>query len=329
MSPVRPLQFSVSTEKEPHLERARAILKAHPEIKALCGHTPVTALFVLGLVAAQVGLAFALRDAPWWALLLTAWFVGAFLSHGLWVLIHECTHNLVFKAPPANALLQMFANLPILFPAAISFRKYHLIHHRYQGDLELDADLASPGEAKFVGNTFFGKAFWMLNFWAFQALRVQRLKRIPFLDGWYVANFALQIAFIAGSWALMGPRAVVYMFLASIFAIGLHPVGARWIQEHYLVKPDQETYSYYGPLNLVAFNVGYHNEHHDVMRVPWLRLPQVRKLAPEFYDTLHWHPSWVKLWLQFLFDPNLSLYSRMTRKPENQPVLRDIVEKAA
>jgi sphingolipid delta-4 desaturase len=103
------------------------------------------------------------------------------------------------------------------------------------------------------------------------------------------------------------------MFLASIFAIGLHPLGARWIQEHFLVKAPQETYSYYGPLNWVAFNVGYHNEHHDVMRVPWTRLPQVRKLAPEFYDTLHYHTSWTALWLKFLFDPSLSLYSRMTR----------------
>lgn len=313
MSQSRPLEFARSTEKEPHLERARAILRAHPELKDLCGPTLVTAPFVLLLVGAQVALAWALRGSPWWALLATAWLVGAFIDHGLWVLIHECTHNLVFKSPRNNALLQMFANLPILFPAAISFRKYHLIHHRFQGDLEVDADLASPFEARLIGNTFLGKAFWMLNFWAFQALRVGRLKRVPFFDGWYAANLAVQVAFIGGSWALMGPRAVVYMFLASIFAIGLHPLGARWIQEHYLVKSPQETYSYYGPLNLVAFNVGFHNEHHDVMRVPWTRLPRVKQIAPEFYDSLHSHRSWTALWLKFLFDPSLSLYSRMTR----------------
>jgi sphingolipid delta-4 desaturase len=229
------------------------------------------------------------------------------------VLIHECTHNLVFKSPRMNTVLQLFANLPILFPAAISFRKYHLLHHRFQGDPELDADLASPLEAKLIGNSTFGKAFWMLFFWAFQASRVGRLKRIPFFDRWYVANLVTQVAFIAGVVYLLGWGALAFLFLSSIFSIGLHPVGARWIQEHYLVKPDQETYSYYGPYNVVAFNVGYHNEHHDVMRVPWLRLPQVRAIAPEFYENLHAHHSWTKLWLQFLFDPKLSLYSRMTR----------------
>lgn len=298
---------------EPHLERTRKMLVAHPELKALCGHTPSTALYVIGCVAAQVAVAFALRNQNFWWILGASWFFGAFVNHALWVLIHECTHNLVFKSPRNNAILQMVANFPILFPAAMSFRKYHLMHHRFQGDLELDADLASPGEAKLIGNTFFGKAFWMLNFWAFQALRVRRLHRIPFMDRWYAANLTLQIAFIGSMTFLTGGRGMLYLFLSSIFAIGLHPVGARWIQEHFLVKQDQETYSYYGPLNLLAFNVGFHNEHHDVMRVPWSRLPQVKAIAPEFYEKLHWHKSWTALWLKFLFDPKLSLYSRVTR----------------
>ena len=74
-----------------------------------------------------------------------------------------------------------------------------------------------------------------------------------------------------------GWTALGYLFLSSAFAIGLHPVGARWIQEHYLTFPgNQETFSYYGPMNVFALNVGYHNEHHDLMRVPWSRLPALK-----------------------------------------------------
>jgi len=124
------------------------------------------------------------------------------------------------------------------------------------------------------------------------------------------------VAFVVAVVHFMGWTALLYLFLSSAFAIGLHPVGARWIQEHYLTFPgSQETFSYYGPMNLLALNVGYHNEHHDLMRVPWTRLPRLKALAPELYQPLHSHRSWTALLLRFLFDPSLSLYSRVTRAP--------------
>ncbi len=46
---------------------------------------------------------------------------------------------------------------------------------------------------------------------------------------------------------------------------------------------------------------------------PWSNLPKVKATAPEFYENLVYHKSWTKLWLKFLFDPKLSLYSRMIR----------------
>jgi sphingolipid delta-4 desaturase len=47
--------------------------------------------------------------------------------------------------------------------------------------------------------------------------------------------------------------------------------------------------------------------------VPWIHLPKVKALAPEFYDHLHAHRSWTRVLLQFLFDPSIDLYSRITR----------------
>ena len=84
------------------------------------------------------------------------------------------------------------------------------------------------------------------------------------------------------------------------------------------MEGDQETYSYYGPLNFFALNVGYHNEHHDFPAIPWSNLPQVRAIAPEYYNTLHYHTSWFALWIQFLTDPKLSLYSRAERTLEGK-----------
>ncbi|HUK65726.1 MAG TPA: fatty acid desaturase [Anaeromyxobacteraceae bacterium] len=299
---------------EPHRARTKRLLGAHPEAKALCGHAPSSALYVIGLVALQIGIALLLRGRPLWLVFLVAYTIGAVANHALWVLIHECAHNLVFRGASANAGIAILANLPIVFPSAIAFRKYHLLHHAYQGQEDLDADLASPAEARLVGSSAWRKALWLLFFFAAQALRVGRLKRVRLVDGWYLTNAAVEVSFLVGLGLVGGPKALAYLFLASVFSIGLHPLGARWIQEHYLTFPgDQETFSYYGPMNRFAFNVGFHNEHHDLMRVPWSRLPDLRRMAPELYETLESHSSWTKLLLRFIFDPSLSLHSRAVR----------------
>jgi sphingolipid delta-4 desaturase len=102
-----------------------------------------------------------------------------------------------------------------------------------------------------------------------------------------------------------------------MFSIGLHPVGGRWIQEHYTYDFDQETFSYYGPINGLALNMGYHNEHHDLPSIPWNNLPKLRAIAPEFYGNLKYHSSWSRLVLQFIFDKRYSLYSRVERMKQN------------
>ena len=132
----------------------------------------------------------------------------------------------------------------------------------------------------------------------------------------------MQAALVFGLVVTFGWDPVKYLAISSLLAVGLHPLGARWIQEHYVFAPGQETYSYYGPLNTVAFNIGYHNEHHDLMTIPWSHLPRVRATAPEFYDHLHAHRSWTRLLLTFLGDSNVTLFNRIVRAPERDPQVR-------
>jgi len=305
---------------EPHLERTKKILQAHPEIRQLFGNTPTTALWILAIVGLQIAVAVGLAsaDAPWWAILAAAYTVGALCDHALWALIHDASHNMVFKAQWPNKVIQIIANFPIFFPGSISFRHYHLIHHRHQGEPTLDADLVSDTEARVAGRGPIGKAIWFLLFPIWQPLRLRTLD-VDFLDRWTAANILVQISFLAAMTAATGSWIpLVYFLLSGTFAVGLHPVGARWIQEHYILPEvadttRQETYSYYGPMNRLAFNVGFHNEHHDVMMVPWSRLPQVKAMAPEFYDSLVSHQSWTRLLFRFLFDRRMTLRSRVIR----------------
>ena len=313
-----PDEFAFSSAPEPHRNRTKEILRRHPEVRQLIGTNPVTLWWTVALVAFQLALAALVPRFSWWVVVAMAFCIGAFANHALFVVIHECAHKLVFRRKLPNILTAMFANLPLFVPGALSFQKYHLKHHAFQGIYELDADLPSRWEARLIGHSVVGKTLWLMLYPIFQALRPLRIREVPLFDRWTTANLLIQVGFNVAVYLVLGPKALVYLALSLFFSIGLHPLGARWIQRHYVTtEGDQETFSYYGFLNALTFNVGYHNEHHDFPSVPWNNLPRVRATAPEAYQDLSYHRSWTRLLFRFLFDPTLSLWSRVIRRNRN------------
>jgi sphingolipid delta-4 desaturase len=308
--------FFVSADDQPHPARTLAILKAHPEIRRLIGRNPWTAAIMLCVVGFQIAVAFAMGRLGleyWWAALLTAYCVGAFANHCLYVIVHDATHRLIFKSQAANYLVAILSDLPNLIPGAIGFSICHLAHHAHQGDYSADADLAGKWEARLIGNRWYAKALWLLFFPLFQLTRPMRLKDISVINRWSLFSLTACAVFNIALFRLFGANAVLYLGASMLFSIGLHPLGSRWIQEHFTLDPAQETGSYYGVMNRLALNVGYHNEHHDFPSVPWNRLPAIRELAPEFYKALTPSACWSFLWLRFIYDPRYSLYSRVLR----------------
>ena len=57
--------------------------------------------------------------------------------------------------------------------------------------------------------------------------------------------------------------------------------------------------------------------------MPWNHLPDIRKGAPEMYDSLVHHSSWTRLLLRFIFDPGICLLSRQTRTARGRVALND------
>ena len=151
-----------------------------------------------------------------WVVVLAAYIGGAFINHALFVMIHECTHHLLFKKKSLNLVSAIIANLPHTLPSAISFIRYHIKHHAFQGVHELDGDLPDYWEARLINHSFFGKALWLLFFPVFQAIRTIRLKEIKPIDGWIVANWIVQISFNVVIWMIFGPKA--FFFLLFYFS---------------------------------------------------------------------------------------------------------------
>lgn len=230
---------------------------------------------VLLMVILQVVTAYFMQNAGWLTILIVGYCWGGVINHSMTLAIHEIAHNLAFghSQPMKNRLLGMFGNLPLGVPYSIVFKKYHLEHHKYQGDDEFDVDIPSRIEAKLFTSTG-TKFLWVLLQPFFYAVRPLALRPKP-ITGLEVLNFTVQAVFDIMIVYFFGWRSLIYLASGTLLAMGLHPVAGHFISEHYMFKKGYETYSYYGPLNRITFNVGYHNEHHDFPNIPGSRLPDV------------------------------------------------------
>jgi sphingolipid delta-4 desaturase len=290
--------FEWSGRPELHAERRRQMLARHPEIKKLYGPCPRTKYICLGLVAAQLAAAYALRDAAWWWILVAAYTVGGVLNHALLLAIHELSHGLGFRKPKHNRLFAAFVNWPLGIPVSETFRYYHLLHHAHQGNAELDVDLPTQLERRLLRGRL-GKLLWLASQGPAYVLRslLAHPKKPTRAE---VVQFMVQVAFNLAVFELWGTKALAYLPLSSLVVMGLHPIAGHYVTEHHAFRGGQHTYSYYGPLNRISFNIGYHNEHHDFPYVPGSRLAALRRLAPEFYDSLLHHHSRSKTLWRFL-----------------------------
>ena len=244
-------------------------------MKKLMGHDPNLKFIVLGAVMFQMLMAYMVQDASWVTVIALAYCLGGTINHSMSLAIHEISHNLAFGhgKPLANRIIGFIAILPIGIPVSIAFRKYHLEHHRYQGDTEKDVDIPSEIEAKLFTNTV-TKFLWVILqpfFYTIRPLfmRPKPLEKLEFIN--MVLQFSVDFAIVY----FWGVKPLVYMIAGTLLATGLHPMAGHFISEHYMFKEGYETYSYYGPLNYLTFNVGYHNEHHDFPSIPGSRLPEV------------------------------------------------------
>jgi len=324
-----PVEFRYLYNDEPHATRRMEILKKYPEIKRLYGPDIRIFRWCIGLFTCQLSLAYfvvvhmkwGFRDGAFWLL---AWAIGGTLTQSMSLGMHELSHNLCFATPKYNEWLGMFLNCAQGIPAAVTFKRYHLEHHIYQGDDVMDTDLPVQIEVDIFGTNTFMKIIWMILQPLFYLLRPPLVCPKPFIfkEG---VNF-----FIVGAFNLLvthyfGIKIWAFNVFSGLLGMGLHPCAGHFIAEHYTFAEGQETYSYYGPLNYITFNVGYHNEHHDFPTIAGFRLPEVKAIAPEYYDErcktydgnkLVCYNSWCKVIFDYIFRSDIGPHSRIKRSRE-------------
>jgi len=334
------MDYEWTYTEEPHATRRDLILRDHPEIKKLYGHHPASKFYCAATVLCQVLLAYycSRPTNPWWQFFLLAYVVGGTCSHSLTLAIHEMSHHLFFKSQSSNVLYGFFANWPLVIPYSASFKKYHLEHHRMQGEDGIDTDIPTAFEGRFFRTPIL-KFLWVLFQPFFYAIRPLYINPKP-LEGRDFQNIISQAAFLIALYTWAGPVSFLYLICSTFFGLGLHPCAGHFIAEHYTTLSSQrgahrtgmtplksggekrgeklypdETFTYRGPLNMFSYNVGVHVAHHDFPFVSGLRLAEVEKAAPEYYEHLPVTTSWPGTIYHYIFS-EANPFDRVKRKSD-------------
>jgi sphingolipid 4-desaturase/C4-monooxygenase len=306
--------------KQQHIARKREILAKYPQIMDLHGPDIRLLPSILAITAAQIALSIyvAQHVTSWPLFVMLAYSIGGLLTHWLSLGNHELCHDLMCSWVEGNEILGVVANFAQAIPSFISFKKYHTDHHWFlneANDKHVDPDVPTEWEAQFF-TTPFRKLIWVILTPAFYTLRPLFVSpKAPGLKE--LLNVVAVIGFDAALVYYVGFKALFFNLLSLVLGMGLHPVAGHFMSEHYNLYGDedrQETYSYYGILNYVTFNVGYHVEHHDFPKISGFRLPRVTAIAPEYYQSQHPHYSWIKILKDFILEDSIGPKRRIIRE---------------
>jgi len=330
--------FEWTYTEEPHRTRRQVIKKAHPEVTKLFGPHPMSKYYCAATVFLQIACAVYCSQptTSWFQFVAIAYVIGGTCNHSLTLAIHEMSHNLFFKGAMNNVYYSYFANFPLVIPYSASFKKYHLEHHRMQGVDGVDTDIPTKFEGHFFTSPF-RKFLWVLFQPFFYAIRPLIVNPKP-LDQKDYMNLITQAIFLTGLYKVTGFSGIFYCLLATFFGLGFHPCAGHFIAEHYTnlsstsgehktgmtpikaggekrgetLYPD-ETFTYRGPLNMVSYNVGIHVAHHDFPNVSGLRLHELEKMCPEYYDHLPVTKSWPGTIYDYIMGPGCP-FDRVKRR---------------
>ena len=147
-------EFHFREEEEPHKLRKAAIMKKYgKEMNKLMFPEWRTKYIVVASVALQIAMSFIVRDWSWGPYLAAVYVVGATVNHSLFLAIHELSHNLGAKTIAGNKLIGFVANWPICIAYSVTFKPYHMAHHRNQGTDGIDTDIPTYLEAWMVSGS--------------------------------------------------------------------------------------------------------------------------------------------------------------------------------
>ncbi len=249
--------------------------------------------------------------SSFWILFAVTYIVSGTLNHSLFLAMHEVTHDLFFKSRTMNRVFSYIVNIPMGVPASGYFKIYHRSHHTDLGEPMVDTDIPSVLEGEIFRGKL-GRLLWLGIQSVTYIFRPLLQKPLPITKELLIGSL-IQYSFDFAICYFWSWKSIFYLIVGSLLGGSLHPISGHFLSEHFEFIPGQATYSYYGPMNFICYNVGYHIEHHDFPRIPCTKLYRLKEIAPEWYAMPSYN-SWLRVMYDFVMEENMSLFARASRK---------------
>ena len=311
----------MSIDSQWHRDRSRKILQDYPQIRQYFGNYPPSIIAIALLVALQWLIAWLVKDLPWYMIGAIAFFVGQFILHSLGVFVHEAAHNLIFKSKLGSRFaLFLIVCGSLSFGESLTYIGLHSkTHHLQLNDYQYDHELWDRNRVEFANNyPLWRIAESLLHLmpggivladlaWSVLVKPDPRqVKAAHISSGFNLLLIVTSLSLYTFAWIAFSPKAMLYLFwsltlMASNWGITFR---GQSIAEHHIYQQGK-TFSTYHWTNILFFNTGYHDEHHTFPSVPWIHLPKIKRLAPEYFtnDNPYSYFQWWWRWAKSAFSP--------------------------
>ena len=218
---------------------------------------------------------------------LFSYLLMGFVIMGLAVLMHEASHNLMFRSASLNRWIGFLCGLPALISIS-SYRSVHLLHHAYARTERDPDDIEAPARRS-IPMVLVYYVYFLIGTYMF----------IPHIAvaGWERANrrmrmrifteYGLIVGFIAFAFVVFPTKTVLNLWVYPLI-VAAQLVNLRGVAEHGLTTSGNPFTATRTVLSnkFVSFfmcNGNYHLEHHLFPGVPWYNLPRVHHLLEDEY----------------------------------------------